>query len=243
MKKFTLIELLIVIAIIAILAAMLLPALNKARERARQITCLGNQKTTASAYLNYAADSDDFIAPGVFTDWTDVLSKVAVYGSSIGNPLKDMQGIFGCPSRIIGTINSRDTYAEGSSNNWRSGPGDSRVRCYPNYNFFYISSGSSTLRTSTPRLSSISRSSSTVLAGDGLYFAISDRKNMRPTIFRHYARLDWPFYSSAVLSQIQSNWDLIGGQANMAFIDGHAASFTIPAWTRALADKTLIYEY
>jgi prepilin-type N-terminal cleavage/methylation domain-containing protein/prepilin-type processing-associated H-X9-DG protein len=63
-KGFTLIELLVVIAIIAILMAVLMPALNRAREQGRRAVCEGNLKNMMLAWLIYADENDNKIVNG-----------------------------------------------------------------------------------------------------------------------------------------------------------------------------------
>ncbi len=101
-RGFTLIELLVVIAIIAILASILFPVFARAREKARQTSCLSNAKQLAMAVLQYAQDHDEMLpicrqraAVGQpsygYLGWFDQLYAYAKNGQ-----------IFVCPSRSPG---------------------------------------------------------------------------------------------------------------------------------------------
>ena len=104
-ERFTLIELLVVIAIIAILASMLLPALSKAREKARQISCTGNMKQLALGQFMYKDDNNQVFAP-VYDDHDGYPDGRVIWAQFIFPYVQD-KGVFACPSLTLDKTSDR----------------------------------------------------------------------------------------------------------------------------------------
>jgi prepilin-type N-terminal cleavage/methylation domain-containing protein len=120
MKKFTLIEVLVVVAIIGILASLLLPALGEARKKSRAAVCVSNLKQVSVAFYMYADDNNNTIissSPSAGDwSWDEKLSEDYIGGTG---------QVFWCPADSLqnnwNTSDWRRTYGGISGENWTDG--------------------------------------------------------------------------------------------------------------------------
>lgn len=118
-KNFTLVELLVVISIIAVLASMLLPVLNKVRDISKGILCVNNQKQIGITFMSYAGDSGDYLvfySPygdswGTFLARNDYISR----SESLYENMFYLPNRFTCPLTLnTATYKSKYIYAHNS---------------------------------------------------------------------------------------------------------------------------------
>jgi hypothetical protein len=235
-QTFTLVELLVTIAVIAILAGMLLPALNSARGKARGISCLGNQRQLGLLFLQYANAFDDFLP----------LKKVTTTNASNGTPTEQwaqyfmenevrISGggnkpyIYFCPENVVKYKNSDFTYGVRIG-----GWGDTFEKQVGSGHWTWLktASGSWDWGTSILNLKRLRKPSGCFFLSDSVRFQTSD--NSKPLGSGGY------LLNTAVA--FTGIWEAHGNAVNMLYADGHVKNnlrTTLKAeW--ATTDKTKI---
>ncbi len=230
-RFFTLIELLIVVAVISILAGMLLPALNQAREKGRSVSCMNNMKTIGLANTAYMTDSDDYIVPSTASPfgaggysreyvWYGILGGLgnnSNYG--INFKLADISNLEGNISGS-GTLTC-PSETKGYGSEWEGGFAHYMLSC--GLTGSYSSSGTIN-QNAYRKFSAVKHPSITVFCMENLAKGSYASLLVTGISYRHGT---YDVRTEVSTSTGIDQFYYLKGRANITFIDGHVASKTL----------------
>ena len=207
---FTLIELLIVIAIIAILAAMLLPALNKAREKARSAYCTGNLRQLGQEILLYCNDFNEYFLPYHQDNESIPWDALLVTQRNMKSRLLI------CPSRkpVINVAGNNHTEGLIKASSNSSPTGDIWLFSNYGYNAIFLGRTRWTLLKTPNKLSRIKNPSNMTMLAESI---CSSRSPYYPEPGGYYA---YPYYSAGGHQAYPAH----GNTCQFVKVDGHVGS-------------------